>query len=311
MYRHLLLAVAAAVAVLAHGPAAAAASSSASYSNFGFRLIDLNPLDNVGPSITFADGSLSYSSAQVGDFRYQYTFDSLGILQTYNGAIFNASDSTQYGASPFGASSAQVNNIDSTASASNTSSSAIAAGSTNGTRGINSDYANYSAGNSAGGGFTISANTIVIFSAEANIGGSVTTGYRSSVGDYNDNYEYSYSSIGMVVGGNAGDNSQNTSDGLSGQIYNTSNSDQNGNYLPGSYSSNKLLSASFSNLSNVDQVGSISIYGQAGGTSWASAAAVPEPETYVMMLAGLCGLAGVGRRRQPRAGAGEVVAAVK
>lgn len=285
MKRHLLLAVAAACAVMAHGPVSAAVSSSASIGNFGWSLIDLDSQDNVTPWITFSDAA--YSHVQVGDLRYQYDY---GTDYPYYGADLTSAVESQIGSSAFAATNAQALITDSSATARTTSNSATATGSTNGTRGNYYDYGHYYSQASMGASsFTISAKTIVIFNLDATVSGSASTAYNGS----NYQSEQANADVAIQIYGAQ----QSSNDSMNGHASSQSNYDPERQiYLPSEFNLSGPLSVSFSNLSTADKTGNISVTAYVSGTS--SVAAVPEPETYALMLAGLGVISFFGRRRQ-------------
>jgi hypothetical protein len=139
--------------------------------------------------------------------------------------------------------------------------------------------------------FTLSAYTLVVFSAVANASATTTVG-RSPWGD-----EWAHASAFMNVWGSApGGNSGSQSSYAS--LDTSTNPRERGDTAQGIAISQNLtdtLSGSFINYTAGDKVG----YFQAGAGvyGYSSVQAIPEPETFAMMLAGL-GLMGFMARRK-------------
>lgn len=297
MQRLTLLAAATATALVVHVPAHATASSSASLTDFTITLYDLLPTDGITPSITFAGNSYTYSWAYHSN-PYQY-----------------AGYSYDVGSGPFDPSAQTASTSQSTAAASSTGSTPAtltgaittvvgglhASGSANGTTGTpgtdNSQYsatAYWNGWNSSG--FTLSANTVAVFSATVATSATTTTNYTG-------NQEYAYGEAGINVSGpsGSGNGGQSSSDTLQSAVYNWNNPvyDGNGNllyYAPASDTKTGTLGASFVNFTGGSLTGTFYAYANAYGMSTVSA--VPEPETYAMMLAGLGAVGFISRRRR-------------
>jgi PEP-CTERM motif len=290
---------AAVLACASIGSAHAAASSSASLTDLTITLYDLNFTDGVTPSITFAGNSYTYSWA-------------------YSTSPYEAVGGDYHvGTSPFDPSTHASSTSQSTASASSIGSTPTTitgtttvvgglqtSGSANGTAGsLGNDYSQYAAqawwNGWSGDSFTLSANTAVVFSATAATSAVVTTGYSEAL--YNWEYAQGYASLYAAGPGASGNGSQSSFDSLQSYLTNQYNSvyDGDGNFLrysPGSDSKSGTLGAAFVNFTGGSMSGTFYAYAGADGHSYA--AAVPEPETYAMLLAGLSVIGMQARRRR-------------
>jgi PEP-CTERM motif len=287
-----------ALALAAAASANATSFSSATLGPIQVQLFDLNPLDGVGPSITFltnGNGSGNYAYAYASNY-------SLGI---YAGE-------TNYGSNSFSSVSANANIPSTFSTASITSGpnetsaqgvSLSASGQVSGTS--NNDSNSYSAYALApnsyyNGNFVLSAYTMVTFSALATSSATTTVGNVPYQGS-----EYAQASAGLSVSGSAplGAGYQNSSANVSSYAsytYSYAWDDQAQQYVY-TYSgqqdsSTNMVGVSFTNLTSADKQGTVSANVYAYGSS--SIAAVPEPETYAMLLAGMGVIATIARRRR-------------
>ncbi|UCV21921.1 PEP-CTERM sorting domain-containing protein [Ferribacterium limneticum] len=278
------LALVGAIAIGFATPAMAAVSASATISDFTITLYDLNPLDGIVPTITWANVSgidpnmATYTNANVsGQYGTSYTnnYMPVGEVNSSMASIFNA------------AASATITTNSLSASGSATATSAGGNG-----KSFTASAQNYN----GGGSFQLSANTAVVFQANASTQASSTVGYDSSTG----NGESASANAVMTVNGvgASGNGSQNSYDTTSSFV---------GNYYwwypnsPSTQSTSVTLAGAFVNMSAGLLTGTIQLGANASGSTnvVASAiAAVPEPESYAMFLAGLGLIGAMARRRQ-------------
>lgn len=299
--RRTAIAAAAAAALLAGAPAWAASTASASLGPFSITLIDLNLDDAIAPSITFNNpyGYGSYADAYAADY--------------FNGQNSGAGN---YGPAPWAPVSAATSGVDNAWATSGVTGSGSADGSTlfasgtalgTGTNDPLSGHSSYFQGAAYGDGvsqsFTLSANTLLVVSAQSVLGTDVTHVWDPALA-YGWEYAYAYTSIQLSGPGPGGGGSQGSSDGASlvvnSMYYDTSppcvTMTDGYCYGPSSASDSRMLSVSFVNFTGASMDGWIYSYAQVYGQSYAPA--VPEPTSAALLLAGLAATAGVVRRHR-------------
>lgn len=263
---HPLVAAASVAALLSHTPANATASSSASLDSISWTLIDLNLLDGIAASISFTGQSSVGTS----------TWNSTVGLTAADGAT-GASVLDPVLASSFDGLSSSTAAVG--------AASLFSSGHTNGGPDVGS-YGTYSGQalmNGWSNTFTLSAYTAVIFTGNATTFATATAAYNSGA----------------------------TSEWAQGQVFITG-SIGNGNNLSSGTASFSAYADNWGNGSFDDEGGLLfltltngtsnsldgSFYGYASSWGESTVTAVPEPETYAMLLVGLGVIGFAGRRRQ-------------
>lgn len=264
MKKSLWMSSALAAAMVVAGPAAAQSSASATISGFSYVLYDLDPFDMITPDLTFGYEQ-STSNAYVNS-NSESDSDWLS-------AIGNFSPTSATAMLAFGQASAATDATGATASG-----SVFAPG--YGGSGWFSASA-YGVDNS----FTLSPWTGIKLTATFE--GSATTGSHLGSNDYASAYGQLYMN---VLAENGYEQHYSTR-----QAY-ASCGTWDGMTCSGQSSSfSGTFSLSFANFSDASAEGNLSVgaysYGQ-------STVPVPEPQTYLMLLAGLAGIGAVVRRRR-------------
>jgi hypothetical protein len=257
-----LSALFAAVLSLAVAPVQAVSSSSASLSDVAITLFDLNPADGITSGITFAGpGGSAFVSAQSEGDSQSSEATGAGPFDLSVSTTLSSARATLTGTGP-----ANVTSL----TASGSAQGPLAPGS-------DSRFEAYVSAPSFSS-FTVTANTLVSFSALANLEATTTGG----VGQ-----EFVNAGAQMVAQGPGpgGGGFQDSRDRLVASEFGPFN---------GSIKKAGLLNVSFANLTGSAMVGEVHREVLVGGFS----AAVPEPETYAPMLAGLGLVAFMIRRRR-------------
>jgi hypothetical protein len=305
---HTLATAAGLSALLISGPAMAAASSSATLSNLTIKLIDLDTSDGIAPQITFTDPNYyyytSYASASAYDYRpstSEYLSDGTGLYSSTSqpfGAV--AASGLAGGASA----NASVSPGPSDLGPHTLSTSGSAAGATGA-----GGYSGYSASTSVPGyyyyyygSFTLTANTVAIFSALATVQASTSVGYDP----LNGVSESAYANYSLAVNGNGADGSSSQSSNSSVSLsagyeyaYTTDPDTGDVTYTYSGQDLSKQLKAtvSFTNAQETDAQGYF--YAQTSVSGSSSISAVPEASSLALAFAGLGCVLVLQRRKAP------------
>ena len=277
----LLNAVAVIMGMCAAGSAAAQASGSVSLSNMSYTLFDLNPFDNIAPSVTFGTTASGYSWTQVGVADMVNNVNTTSYLQGQGEyALVQTSNSSQYLSGAAALSGGGTLNT--------TTLSASASASSNGSV-LNSVYASAMTGQI---GFTLSAMTGIVFQGDATAAAMTTVGYNGV------NSEFAYGTSQILVASYV--NSQYKQWSSTDQTYASMQSVWNPvlgawQYTGQTAANSGAIDLSYLNLTAVDSAATVTFSASANAGSFALA--VPEPETYAMLMAGLV-LLGVAKRRR-------------
>ncbi len=277
-------------------PAHAVSTASASLGPLTVMLFDLNPLDNIAPSLTFDNYYAGY-----GSYVYSYAYNTQPYeyqsLSNFGTAAF-APVSQTTAVSTAGMTAAVTG--DGTVGSTTLSASGFALGTAD-TNPFGYQYSTFNGYAYAPyfySSFTLSANTAVVISATSVLASSVTATFDPYT-SYQNESAGANTSMSISGPGAGGSGSQSASDSASIGAYSQYFTDPSCvyGYCYGgsSVSDTRTLAVSFVNLSGGDLTGNFQAYAGVNGYSYAQA--VPEPETYAMMLGGLLGLGFIARRR--------------
>lgn len=291
--RTLFSALSAIVMTLVCASAQAAATASASLGSFTVQLFDLDPSDGITPGITWNTGSVAISFAQSAVFH-----DADGSLdqfdQRYGTSSFGAVSSQA--TSPFGQAGASVSGGDGFNPLTGVTLAATGnvAGSPTPGGGTYTYFGAYSAAPddfyNGGTQFTLSANTIAVFRMTATLSTSVGTGTGG------DGYAEASGFLRIRGTGPTDTGSVINPCGCGSGLQDIEDSLTISSLSPGEVVGRTgVLLASFTNATILDKIGYVG--GEAYVYGFSSIAAVPEPMSYAMLLAGLCLIGAVVRRR--------------
>ena len=270
------------IALAATAGANATSFASASVGPIQIQLFDLNPYDSVLPSIVFTNADNSYISAYASNSQTANYINTAGTATS-------------------GTASITASNSGATATSLQGAQSSISGQVSGGTGGTNASFYGYVIAPYYSS-FTLSANTAVRFSTVATVTAGTTVGYSQI--PYG--YESASSSVSLWANGYSGSSSQSGSDGISAYAnytpswsYDPATGNYNVTYSGNQNSTTQTLFVGLANFSSSSMNGSVSAQTFVNGNS-SIAAAVPEPETYAMLLAGLGLMGAVVRRRRAR-----------
>ncbi|MGE5452331.1 MAG: hypothetical protein ACM3VZ_10890 [Acidobacteriota bacterium] len=294
------------------GSVQAASSASANIGNLTFRVIDLNPFDGIDASYSFmatAPGAGSTSLQVTANDAGASDSASKSRNQAFYTKTLNTDDEMTHAGATSSVSTAGV------------SASGFAAGpstSFSASAGTNTSYSYY------GGGLSLTANSVLIVTAEASVNAKATVGAGGGYCWYCD-YSSASATFGLSYNYSTGPTyaSYNYNDSLS------TNADARGGYYDYQYdaslgywvpvyivagdqdnSSSRSFSAVFVNSSSATQYASLSLSTSVNGYGTADfpvatapslpagpTAAVPEADALALAVAGL-GVAALVRRRR-------------
>lgn len=278
----------------------AAVSSSASLANFTITLYDLNPTDGTAPSITFSGGSRTWTEVYAND-PYATNFVMADSILPFSSAT---SISTAGPATTTATAQSNGSTLSKFTETVNFIGNISVSGNTLGTFGnpgtaISVYYSEIGWNKIPTSQFELSAHTAVVFSAIGTADATVTTGFNTDLNaPYNGETVTASATLEVFGMGPSGTGLQNSYDSVDVFSTNTINWDPvTGKFLPNSVHSSHNLSTAFFNNTSADLQGNFQADVQVRG---ASMAAIPEPGTYAMLLAGLGVIGSISRRRTKR-----------
>jgi len=260
------------VALAAAASANATSFASASIGPIQIQLYDLDLTDSVLPSIVFSNANSSFTQA--------YATDGLGTVNY----IWSPGSSTVGTASIIASTSGATASSLQGAQTSISGQASGGAGGAGGAGGVSASYWGYIS-SPYYSSFTLSANTAVRFSTVATLAVSTTVGTSPTASGA----EFARAEVSFFANGYVDHYSQNSN----ASIYDYVGSNA------GQKSFTETLHASLMNFSTSAMSGTVTAQTYISGNS-NIAAAVPEPETSAMLLAGLGVIGAVARRRRAR-----------
>jgi len=284
---HTAVACAMAMAAVAAMPAHATATSNASFGNLTITLTDLDLNDGVAPSLSFGPYGKPYVAVGThgwGDdyISHEYSKAASTMGGTLSGQLTDPLSSAQVHL-------AAANTV---AGFTSMSTSGQAASTPDG----HGAYYGYASGsNPSARAFTLSANTRLTISVAGALSTTTTIGYNLEA----DQGEYALASLllGLTAYNQDGVETVDSRFYEMGSYFNVRD---DGTTMGEHYDWNGLLSVEYSNLSAFAANGYLDTAVAISGLS--AVGAVPEPETWGMLLAGLALVGTVSRRRGQRAG---------
>lgn len=278
------------------GSALAASSASASLSNIRFTLTDLNPDDGIAPAMTWALGAHQQAStwAELVDYA-NYDPSTSQVLVSVNSSLGAPGAPTQVSLLPSG----------STASAAANWTGGLVAADLNAAGSAGGRVQFLASGQQQGFfSFTLTPQTQLTITAIGSLNAQVTQGYlvtsvANSYGYAPWDTESAYADVQMMVStvatGVHGDGERQVAAAHASLTYDPISGDA---VYGGDSGSSIPLTLSYANAGTQGTQLFFSSLTSAHGTS---IAAVPEPDTHALMLAGMGLIGAVARRRRPRA----------